>query len=236
MIQKAASNLTALAITAALLLPSLPATADSQSLLGSGIGNFKLTYYWIVYEQEFPGRPAVPLYTTDGKVIAVVTDRFAERVTMEGTGVLRDGRIVNLHEECDFATHGWCFLDVDRDAAPFGYGSYDPLRPFRTLAVPSDEIPRGTVVYVPDFDGMPLPTDEGGFDFHDGCFVVEDTGWSLHGKHIDLFALAEAHYKALDERMKGRERVSVFLDSPLCPSSSSALYDPATWVEELASY
>lgn len=233
---KAARHLLQLTVTAALLAISIPASGDDISPVGSEIGDFKLTYYWIVYEQEFPGRPTVPLYTLDGKVIAVVSSIFAERVSMEGTGVLRDGRIVNLHKECDFATYGWCFLNVDRDAAPFGYGSYDPLRPFRTLAVPKDEIPRGTVVYVPDFDGMPLPSDEGGFDFHDGCFVVEDTGWSLHGKHIDLFALAEAHYRALDERMKGRERVSVFLDSPLCPSSSSALYDPATWVKELASY
>jgi len=204
--------------------------------VGETVGKFKLTYYWIVFEKEFPGRPSVPLYTVKGKVITVVTEQFAERVSMEGTGVLRDGRVVNLHEKCKFAKHNWCFFVVDKSEAPFGYGSHAPLHPFRTLAVPDHILERGRVVYLPDFDGMPLPGDEGGFEFHDGCFVVEDTGWSLKGKHIDVFALSEDYYQRLHRQVEERLSVHVFTNSPLCPSSAASLYNPETWAQELLTF
>jgi len=208
------------------------ATADEERF-GSSRGDFKLTYYWIVFEDDFQGRPSVPLYNVKHKVLAVVSETFASRVSMEGTGVLRDGRVVNLHKECKFARFGWCFFEVNKDTAPFGFGNHAPLHPFRTIAVPEEIIERGTVVYIRGFDGMPLPGDEGGFDFHDGCFVVEDTGWSLRGKHIDMFALSEAYYKVLHDRLGQTTRVHVFTGSHLCPDSSRALYNPENWAKEL---
>jgi 3D (Asp-Asp-Asp) domain-containing protein len=223
---------------AALLLLSgiLPqGTVSQDNSVGQEVGTFKVTYYWIVFEEEFPGRPSVPLYDIKGKVLAVVEDRFAERVSMEGTGVMRDGRVLNLHNECDQAKYGWCFFLVDREKAPFGYGSHAPLHPFRTIAVPDHILKRGQVVYIPSFDGMPLPGTEGGFDFHDGCFVVEDTGWSLKGKHIDIFALSEEYYRRLHKQVDSTTHVNVFVDSPLCPLSSTTLYDPEAWARELLS-
>ncbi len=201
--------------------------------LGKKVGRFKITYYWLVFEREIQGRPSVPLYDMKKKVLAVVTDEFARRVSMEGTGVLRDGRVVNLHEKCSYAKYGWCFLLVDKDRAPFGYGSSKPLHPFRTIAVPDRILPHGTVVYLPDFDGMPLPGNEGGFEYHDGCFVVDDTGWSLKGKHIDIFALSEAYYKALIERVERASHVNVFLDYPFCPKKAENLKDPESWAQDL---
>jgi len=213
-------------------LIGVPGISDAQEL-GNGAGEFKLTYYWIVFEKDFAGKPSVPLYDLKGKVLSVVSESFARQVSMEGTGIMRDGRILNLSEECMFAKYGWCFSEVNRSAAPFGYGSHAPLHPFRTIAVPDGQLGRGSVVYIPDFDGMPLPGDEGGFDFHDGCFVVEDTGWSLEGKHIDMFALSESYYRALHARVEETERVEVYLDSPLCPSSSKSLYNPESWAQEV---
>jgi 3D (Asp-Asp-Asp) domain-containing protein len=222
-------------LLAALLCGLAPAGAKESEENGQTQGSFKLTYYWIAFEQAFEGRPEVPLYDLKQKVIAVVSDTFAEKVSAEGTGVLRDGRVVNLHKECRFAKYGWCFMLVNKDTAPFGFGSHAPLHPFRTLAVPTEVIQRGSVVYIPEFDGMPLPGAEGGFDFHDGCFVVEDTGWSLRGKHIDLFALSEEYYRILDEHMESITKVRIFTGSPLCPSRSETLYHPEDWARELLS-
>lgn len=222
-------------IAAALLSCSAQAQdTGKDDRIGSQLGQYKLTYYWIAFEKELHEPPEVPLYDKDGNVIAVVGPKFAKAVTMEGTGVLSDGRVVNLYDKCSHGTLGWCFFEVNKKIAPYGYGSKDPLRPFRTLAVPKEVIPTGTVVYVPMFDGMPLPSDEGGFEFHDGCFVVEDTGWSLKGKHIDMFALAQAHYETLNKQTEAKEEVNLFVNSPLCPSSAKALYDPAAWAEELS--
>ncbi len=223
-------------MAAALLVVLLAAGASAEENdFGRCLGRFRMTYYWIVFEKAFQGRPSVPLYTTDGKVIAVVADAFAKQVSMEGTGVLRDGRVVNLHLECKPAKYGWCFLLVDKKKAPFGYGSHAPLHPFRTLAVPEGVVPRGSVVYIPAFDGMPLPGAEGGFEYHDGCFVVEDTGWSLNGKHLDVFALSEAYYRALHKRVDAATHVDVYFDSPFCPKSAEGLKDPETWARELLS-
>ncbi len=215
----------------ALVLPG-GLRAQEQGL-GRSMGSFRLTYYWIVFEADFPGRPEVPLFDSKGKSLALVTTEFARRVSMEGTGVLRDGRVVNLHEECKFAKFGWCFMEVDRRKAPFGYGSTAPLHPFRTVAAPDKIIPRGTVVYIPEYDGMPLPGSEGGFSFHDGCFVVEDTGWSLEGKHLDVFALSEEYYRNLHKQVGEQEKVHVYGESELCPGSAAALYDPSNWAREL---
>lgn len=229
-----------LAKAAAVLICIAPAflqsSAASDLEIGEEVGRFKMTYYWVVFESEFAGRPSVPLYDIKRKVLTVVSEEFAERVSMEGTGVLRDGRVVNLHKECAFARFKWCFLLVDKTQAPFGYGSHVPLHPFRTLAVPDKILERGTVVYLPAFDGMPLPGDEGGFEFHDGCFVVEDTGWSLKGKHIDIFALSEDYYEALQKQVEEKYSVDIYVKSPFCPASSTALYNPESWAQELLSF
>lgn len=221
----------------ALLLQACSAQAQDaghDKRIGSELGKHKLTYYWIAFEKNFNEPPTVSLYDKDGIVIATVGAEFAKALTMEGTGVLRSGKVVNLMDRCTHGTLGWCFFEVNKKVAPFGYGSKDPLRPFRTLAVPEEIIPSGTVVYAPTFDGMPLPSDEGGFEYHDGCFVVEDTGWSLKGRHIDMFALAQAHYETLHKATESTEEINLFVNSPLCPTSAKALYDPAAWAEELS--
>ena len=220
-----------------LVCTASPAGADMKvdfDALGKKVGRFKITYYWVVFQDRFKGPPSVPLYNMKRKVLAVVTDEFARRVSMEGTGILRDGRVVNLHEKCAFAKYGWCFMLVDTGKAPFGWGSSEPLHPFRTLAVPNNVLPRGTVVYLPDFDGMPLPGAEGGFEYHDGCFVVEDTGWSLRGQHIDIFALSEEYYQALQKRVDAAaSHVDVFVDYPFCPDKAANLKDPESWARDL---
>lgn len=233
---KSLSTIGFVLLATALLLVAIPGSADTKAdfdALGKKVGRFKITYYWVVFQAEFKGRPSVPLYDKKRKVLAVVTDEFARRVSMEGTGILRDGRVVNLHEECKFAKYGWCFMMVDTGKAPFGWGAAEPLHPFRTLAVPNNVLPRGTVVYLPDFDGMPLPGAEGGFEYHDGCFVVEDTGWSLKGQHIDIFALSEDYYQALHKRVDAAAHVNVFVDYPFCPDKAVNLKDPESWARDL---
>jgi 3D (Asp-Asp-Asp) domain-containing protein len=209
-----------------------PAAAAGPDF-GKSAGKFKLTYYWLVFEKDCPGRPSVPLYRNDGTRLAMVSEDFATKVNMEGTGVLRSGTIVNLASECKFAKHGWCFMEVDRRKAPFGYGSAAPLKPFRTLAAKDEGLPIGRMVYVKEFDGLVLPTAQGGFEYHDGCFVVQDTGWSLDKRHIDMFVLEEAHYKAIDEKLDGATKIEIFLDSPLCPDSAPLLFDPQQWMKQL---
>ena len=52
----------------------------------------KLTYYWIVHEREFPLGTEAKLNTCNGKTLARTSKAFADRIALEGSGYLRDGK------------------------------------------------------------------------------------------------------------------------------------------------
>lgn len=66
--------------------------------LGALATKGKWTYYWICMEADESGSGAkdTVLGTCSGQKIATVTRHYAERVNVEGTGKLRDGRVINL--------------------------------------------------------------------------------------------------------------------------------------------
>ena len=172
----------------------------SGSSVGGGerdLGNFRLSYYYIVQEQP-PHKPHArvwPLYTPGcGNVIARTTRGFHRRVSREGTGLLQDGRLVNFASRCSCAKPGFmgsriCYAVLDREQFPWGRGapvgeSYIPLSPFRSVAVDPIEIPIGTHLYIPAFKGKRMPNGQ----VHDGCFRADDTGLIVLGRLLDLFA------------------------------------------------
>ena len=55
--------------------------------------------------------------------------------------------------------------------------------PMRTLAVDPAVVPRGTVVFIKETVGLPLP----GGGVHDGLWYASDIGGAIKGQHIDLF-------------------------------------------------
>lgn len=74
----------------------------------------KWTYYWITFESDESGSGEKDTFlsTPDGDKIAKVTRKYAERVKMEGTGKLRDGRVINL-ADCDIGDGFNCFEVID---------------------------------------------------------------------------------------------------------------------------
>ena len=55
--------------------------------------------------------------------------------------------------------------------------------PMRTLAVDPKVVPRGTVVFIKETVGLPLP----GGRVHDGLWYASDVGGAIKGDRIDLF-------------------------------------------------
>ena len=53
----------------------------------------------------------------------------------------------------------------------------------RTLAVDPSIVPRGTIVFIKETVGLPMP--QGGQ--HDGLWYASDTGGAIKGQRIDLF-------------------------------------------------
>ncbi|KAI9299501.1 hypothetical protein BJ944DRAFT_274187 [Cunninghamella echinulata] len=151
------------------------------------------TYYWIATPDDYKSSgKKVTIKTCSGKSLGKVAENYADALVMEGTGVLGSS-IVNLGG-CNCSGYK-CFEEVDKKDDPFGLTSYStPLRPYVTIA--TNDIPRGTKLYVPELDGWTLPNSD---KKHNGCLVSDDQSWSFGGKHIDFYVYKQSHYKTLDK-------------------------------------
>jgi 3D (Asp-Asp-Asp) domain-containing protein len=89
-----------------------------------------------------------------------------------------------------------------------------PLVPFRSIAVDKTFIPYGSKVYIPEFDGVQMPSSYG--FVHDGCFEADDTGGGIVGAHVDFFAAEKQNYLTLDGMLK-LSQVTTYVMSPRCP-------------------
>jgi 3D (Asp-Asp-Asp) domain-containing protein len=130
----------------------------------------------------------VSLFASDGKScepIAEVSREFASQLALQGTGKLRDGRVLNIWGTCS-CDHSPCFKVT---SATWGTGgSGRQLQPFRTVAVDPKVIKLGSLLHVPLLEGRRMPgrAPWGGF-IHDGCVVADDVGGGIKGTQLDLF-------------------------------------------------
>lgn len=183
---------------------------------GATRGTFDLTYYWITAEADYTGTPTEQLLTPTCEPLATVVPDFARSLRLEGTGRLRDGRVVNVSGSCPCNTAA-CFAEVDA-AHAWGVGVQDrPLVPYRSVAVDRTVVPYGTWLYVEELDGVPVPGDApwGGF-VHEGCVLAADTGGSILGAHLDWFVGLKSSYRTLDGDL-GLSRITVHDAGARCP-------------------
>jgi 3D (Asp-Asp-Asp) domain-containing protein len=180
------------------------------------LGSFKLTYYYMA-EQE-GGRRSVALYNKKGcKRIARVSRKDAKQLALQGGGKLDDGRVLIYAGRCS-CSRAACYT-LARDSHEWGTGVEDrPLSPFRSVAVDPHRVAIGTVLYVPELDGLTVPgrMPEGG-SVHDGCVVADDRGGGIKGRQLDLFTAKKVHYNAFTRRNRIK-RVNVFRGGERCKS------------------
>lgn len=167
---------------------------------GASIGEFELTYYVVAREGDSPAADDARVALRDRSCdpIAEVSKDFARDLRMQGTGVLRDGRVVSAARRCDCDPGGVCFF-VPEEQGRWGIGAANrSLSPFRSVAVDSDVIALGQTLYLPELDGLTMPGRPpwGGF-VHDGCVVADDRGGGVSGKQLDFFAARRGYYRAL---------------------------------------
>lgn len=148
---------------------------------------------------EPPPREIVPLYQSKTcDVLAEVDKEFAKSLALQGTGKLRDGRLLNVASRdncpCDRKP---CFHVIEGQVWGKA-GTGRPLAPFRTVAVDPKVIKLGSLLYVPLLDGRRMPgrAPWGGF-VHDGCVTADDTGGGIKGLQIDLFVGRKDHFLGL---------------------------------------
>ena len=201
---------------AGVLLAAPPATRD--------LGLFRITYYHVALESPAaqPDEAGWPVYAPDcAKVLAHTSRTFHHALSLEGTGLLRDGRLLNFESRCDCARPGYkslrtCYVELDRTLFPWGRGAalngrFLPLRPFISVAVDPRVIPLGTWIYVRRLRGLTTPDGQQ----LDGCFRAEDTGHNIKGRWLDLFTGLPEHTRWLQRRLR-LERVRVAVNAPQC--------------------
>jgi len=203
-------------------VPAAPPGAPAIEAAPKPIGDFSITFYYVVTEEEVMAKPAkkrAPLVvaandnqaTSAGKPIdesdpelasiappdnttlfdstcqpiSEVSNEFASQLALQGTGKLRDGRVLNIWGHCR-CEHSPCFKVT---AAQWGTGGTGrQLQPFRTVAVDPKMVKLGSLLYVPLLEGRQMPgrSPWGGF-VHDGCVVADDVGGGIKGTQLDLF-------------------------------------------------
>jgi 3D (Asp-Asp-Asp) domain-containing protein len=176
--------------------------------LGVELGSFELTYYWMTQTRDDEGEPDTVLYSKQCKELAKVTSQFARRLAMEGTGRLRDGRVINTAGAC--SCDGRCYYFPSKHKR-WGVGvAKRALSPFRSVAVDPDHVAIGQMLYIPELEGLTMPGRKpwGGF-VHDGCVVADDRGGNVRGQQLDFFTGRRSAYSALFRRHR-INKVTVF--------------------------
>lgn len=212
------------------------------------LGNFFLTFYFVITEDEVGrskardklalagARPNVDgngnnielaamtterqvhLYEPHGcKEISQVSSEFAFQLTVQGSGKLRDGRLLSVSGPCGCG-HSPCF-NVTKN--PWGTsGLSHPLQPFRTVAVDPKVVRLGSLLYIPALEGRTMPgrAPWGGY-IHDGCVLADDTGGHIDGKRLDLFVGRKAYFQGLAKPGSSHawaKHIAVYDGSSIC--------------------
>jgi len=206
--------------------PKLQLGGKEKGCCGYPLGEtrtFKLTYYWLAYESEYANEPyEIDIYTRQGFPIGRFPRGFVFELRLEGSGVLRDGRLLNYDGRCAFGI-GTCYQTLDPETHPFGKGGQQrALVPFRSVAVDPRWVPLGTPLYVPELRGLRLPDGT----THDGCVRADDTGGGIKRREMDFFVENYATYKTLEDQLLFDAHITPFIEEPRCQYLRS--FDPST--------
>lgn len=195
--------------------------ASSEQVAGRSLGTFRNTYYDFPSEAEFAG-PGVALKNRNCETIRQVPRGFFETLCVQGSGTLRTGPTVSFArrdcacaEVCPRTSQKICFDLLDAATFPWGRGATGkPITPLLSVAVDSKVIPLGTPLFIPELSGLPRDPSNGGE--HDGCFIAQDRGIRVVGKHVDVFTGHSALTTLWNRLVPSNRGVTVVLDHPNC--------------------
>lgn len=145
------------------------------------------SFYHIATEQVKETGDDVTVFSPEGKPLAEVRESFYKRLALEGTGMLRDGRLLNYHSKKNGRTYF--------NFVPYPTGSKARrIYAFKTIAVDPTFIPMESMVFIPKTKGIILPDGT----THDGFWQALDTGSAIKGNRIDIFT-GEYDWKVLEK-------------------------------------
>ena len=181
-------------------------------------GVYRNTYY--DFPKEGAGDKDATLYDASCNPIARVTQRFHDQVCVQGSGKLAMGQTVSFAKRgcscaavCPRTGQHICFDRLDPVRFPNGRGATGgPITPLYTVAVDTSVIPLGTALYVPEMAGLPRADGSP----HDGCFVAQDRGLKVVGRHLDVFTGDPATTAKWNTLLPSNKGVHVRIGDPRC--------------------
>jgi 3D (Asp-Asp-Asp) domain-containing protein len=189
---------------------------------------FALRFYWMSLEADYdenqnpaiartgacalPANTRAEIYTPDGLFVGRVPERFACSLKLEGSGLMRDGRVINYTGPCKYG-YGTCFEQANVAEHPFGRGAGQrPLVPFKSVAVDPRLVPIGEPIYIPEFDGLVLPDGS----IHDGCVRADDTGGGIKRRKMDFFVVTYGNFRFLLDELLDVTWITPHIEAPRC--------------------
>ncbi|MEM1030817.1 MAG: ATP-binding protein [Myxococcota bacterium] len=200
-------------------LPRLDATSRVTGATGTP---FRNTYY------DFPEEPAdadasVPhttVFDAACEPIAEVVRTFHDQLCVQGSGRIASGATVSFAKRdcpcasvCPRTGQKICFEKLDPKAFPHGRGARGTaITPLRSVAVDPGVVPLGTALYIPAYHGLRRPDGTP----HDGCFIAEDRGLKVVGRHVDIFTGAPKTTASWNQSVPSNTGVGVHLGAARC--------------------
>lgn len=189
---------------------------------GEVLGTFRNTYYDFPSEADYVGGDRREVFDASCRVISTVPKAFHDTLCVQGSGLLVDGSPVSFAKRncpcahsCPATKQQICFDTLDKKQFPWGRGALGKaITPLLTVAVDSDVIPLETPLYIPEYEG--LPVDASRQAYHDGCFIAQDRGMSVKGKHVDIFTGEPALTRMWNRMVPSNKGVTVVKNSPKC--------------------
>jgi 3D (Asp-Asp-Asp) domain-containing protein len=179
------------------------------------------TYY--DFPAEETGTKGATVFDASCKPIARVTQAFHDKVCVQGSGSLVTGETVSFAKRdcacaavCPRTSQRICFEKLDPRRFPHGRGAAGTaITPFRSVAVDVSLVPLGTALFIPAYRGLTRPDGT----VHDGCFLAEDRGLKVVGRHVDIFTGSEDGTVAWNRAVPSNGGVEVVVGAKQCPAS-----------------
>lgn len=186
-------------------------------------GSFWNTYYYFSQEKDYQGSKTTIYKQNCSEKFAPVFLSFAKDVCIQGSGIILSGNVIHFAGTCGcgpgcLTGSPVCYNILDKKIYPWGKGANGkPTIPLRTLAVDRTLIQLGTIIYIPEWDGIKIPKTSTLGDFtHDGCFVAGDVGGWIKGNHYDFFAGTKAMYQKLNKIKPTHSTFSFYINPERC--------------------
>jgi 3D (Asp-Asp-Asp) domain-containing protein len=202
-----------------------PAAAPAPA---SGDATWRNTYY--DFPHEAAGAKSAVVFDAACKPIASVTREFHDKVCVQGSGRLAGGSTISFAKRdcpcasvCPRTDQKICFEKLDPRRFPHGRGATgSAITPFRSVAVDDSLVPLGTPLFIAEFRGLKRLDGTA----HDGCFLAEDRGLKVVGRHVDVFTGSEEGTRSWNTAVPSNEGVHVVVGAKECrhlaPASGGA--------------